>query len=430
MSPAIRIDNLSKCYRINHAVDPRAEYKTLRESLAGAIKAPFRRLSAADSAKRNEDFWALKNVSFEVQPGEVVGIIGRNGAGKSTLLKILSRITKPSRGHVALHGRVGSLLEVGTGFHPELTGRENVRLNGSILGMSRREIARQFDAIVDFSGVEKFLDTPVKRYSSGMYVRLAFAVAAHLNPEILIVDEVLSVGDAEFQKKCLGKMEEVAHNGRTVIFVSHTMTAIARLCTRAILLAGGQVSFDGPAAQTVSRYLEASKGQSTSENGHLTRAGAVNPHEAHITEAWLERDNRRVNSFLSDDDGASVVLVVKAPQAGRLAVELVLRDQDSTPVAFAASGLLTGKDFTLDAGTHTFRCALPKLALAQGRYSLDLLIAESGVRLIDSIEAALTFTIEPTMMGERNWSFHQNIGRGCIPWGVRFQSDTPIRQAG
>jgi lipopolysaccharide transport system ATP-binding protein len=422
MQAAIRIENLGKCYRINHAVSGREDYKTLRDSLAGAIKAPFNRWSGGGAAGRDEDFWALKDVSIEVQPGEVVGIIGRNGAGKSTLLKILSRITKPTSGHVELHGRVGSLLEVGTGFHPELTGRENIYLNGSILGMSRREIGRQFDAIVDFSGVEKFLDTPVKRYSSGMYVRLAFAVAAHLNPEILIVDEVLAVGDAEFQGKCLGKMEEVAHDGRTVIFVSHTMAAISRLCTRAILLANGQVSFEGTAAETVSHYLEA--GRSNSENGRFARAN-VGSLDAHIAEAWMERNGQRVSSFLADDEDAKVVVVVKANRPTRLAVELVLRNQDCSPVAFAASGLLTGKDFALDAGTHVFRCGLPKLALAQGRYSLDLLLAESGVRLIDSIEGALNFSIEPTMMGTRNWSFHQNIGRGCIPWGVEFQSITP-----
>lgn len=260
MTPAIRVENLSKCYRINHAAGTREDYKTLRESLAGAIKAPFKRwTNGSNGHAKNEDFWALKDVSFEVQPGEVVGIIGRNGAGKSTLLKILSRITKPTGGHVTLHGRVGSLLEVGTGFHPELTGRENVYLNGSILGMARREIDRQFDAIVDFSGVEKFLDTPVKRYSSGMYVRLAFAVAAHLNPEILIVDEVLAVGDAEFQRKSLGKMKDVARGGRTVLFVSHNLSAIEQITKTCILMNEGTIATVGETQLVTSRYLERSR---------------------------------------------------------------------------------------------------------------------------------------------------------------------------
>ncbi|HUR52967.1 MAG TPA: ABC transporter ATP-binding protein, partial [Gemmataceae bacterium] len=227
MTPAVRVEGLGKRYRLAHGQE-RAQYRTLRDSLAEFAKSPFRKRGTV------EEFWALDDVSFEVQPGEVVGIIGRNGAGKSTLLKVLSRITKPTTGRVEINGRVGSLLEVGTGFHPELTGRENIYLNGSILGMSRREIAAKFDEIVAFAEVEKFLDTPVKRYSSGMYVRLAFAVAAHLEPEILIVDEVLAVGDAEFQKKCLGKMGSLtANEGRTILFVSHQLGAIAQLCGKA-----------------------------------------------------------------------------------------------------------------------------------------------------------------------------------------------------
>src|ERR1035437_9045908 len=246
-SPIISVEHLSKKYRITHQ-GQRQQYETLRDVLAAKSKNMLARLKPGKTGDSNglstrstkEDFWALKDVSFEVQPGEVLGIIGRNGAGKSTLLKILSRITDPTEGRVTIRGRVASLLEVGTGFHQELTGRENVFLNGAILGMSHAEIKRKFDEIVDFAGVEKFLDTPVKRYSSGMYVRLAFAVAAHLEPEILIVDEVLAVGDTEFQKKCLGKMRDVATGGRTVLFVSHNMAAVSKLCSLCLLLHGGR----------------------------------------------------------------------------------------------------------------------------------------------------------------------------------------------
>jgi len=255
---AIRVENLSKQYRIGK----RERYYALRDTLAGAMSAPFRGLSrlviprsAGNHPRSNNTIWALKDVSFEIKEGEVVGIIGRNGAGKSTLLKILSRITKPTEGTAEIHGRVGSLLEVGTGFHPELTGRENIYLNGAILGMRKAEIGRKFDEIVAFAEVEKFIDTPVKHYSSGMYMRLAFAVAAHLEPDVMLVDEVLAVGDAAFQKKCLNKMQDVGQQGRTVLFVSHNIPAITRLCPRTILLDNGKVLRDGPSHQVVSIYL-------------------------------------------------------------------------------------------------------------------------------------------------------------------------------
>ena len=252
---AVHVEHLSKMYRIGSY----AGQKTFREALSDGLAAPARRLRAAlrgqGAQAHSREFWALRNVSFEVAHGEVIGIIGRNGAGKSTLLKILSRITEPSAGYAEIHGRVGTLLEVGTGFHPELTGRENVYLNGAILGMSRAEITRKFDEIVAFAEVEEFIDTMVKHYSSGMYLRLAFAVAAHLEPEILIIDEVLAVGDAQFQKKCLGKMGDVAREGRTVLFVSHDLTAINSLCQRAIWLDKGQVAQIGMTREVVSAYL-------------------------------------------------------------------------------------------------------------------------------------------------------------------------------
>jgi lipopolysaccharide transport system ATP-binding protein len=258
---AIRVESLSKLYRIGIQ---RARYKTIREGLSEAVATPFRRVlsafqhsspPASQPLNGGNTIWALKDVSFEVKQGEVMGIIGRNGAGKSTLLKVLSRITKPTQGRAEIHGRVGSLLEVGTGFHPELTGRENMYLNGAILGMKKAELERKFDEIVAFAEVEQFIDTPVKRYSSGMYVRLAFAVAAHLEPEILLVDEVLAVGDAEFQKKCLGKMGDVARVGRTILFVSHNMQAIQSLCTSAMQLDRGRITRIGEPRAVVAHYL-------------------------------------------------------------------------------------------------------------------------------------------------------------------------------
>ncbi len=256
--PLVSVAGVGKRYRLRHRHDTEP-YVTFRDAIAGAITAPFRRLAGARTpVTTTDDFWALRDVSFDISEGEVVGIIGRNGAGKSTLLKILSRITDPTTGRVVLGGRVASLLEVGTGFHPELSGRENIFLNAAILGMTRAETARKFDEIVAFAEVEQFLDTPVKRYSSGIYVRLAFAVAAHLEPEILIVDEVLAVGDADFQKRCLGKMHEVSRGGRTVLFVSHNMAAIQALCQRAIWLDQGAVATDGPVGESIMRYLATS----------------------------------------------------------------------------------------------------------------------------------------------------------------------------
>jgi len=262
---AIRAEGLGKRYKIGR----RERYRTIRDIISTSISTPFRRLTSInkkqveDNGNRPSSIWALDDVSFEINKGEVVGIIGRNGAGKSTLLKILSRITKPTRGYADIYGRVGSLLEVGTGFHPELTGRENIYLNGAILGMRRAEIERKFDEIVGFSELEKFLDTPVKFYSSGMYMRLAFSVAAHLEPEILLVDEVLAVGDLEFQKKCLGKMGDVAHQGITVLFVSHNMAAIRKLCNQGILLDNGNVLCKGSTDTVIDQYLRESSRKNT-----------------------------------------------------------------------------------------------------------------------------------------------------------------------
>jgi len=260
---AIQVEGLSKRYRIGGELQA---YRTLREIVAGTFSAPFK---PGTNGRTSDTIWALKDNSFEVEQGEILGVIGRNGAGKSTLLKILSRITRPTTGMVRLRGRVGSLLEVGTGFHPELTGRENIYLNGAILGMRRVEIERNFERIVEFAEIDQYLNTPVKRYSSGMYMRLAFAVAAHLEPEILLVDEVLAVGDAGFQKKCLGKMGQVAGEGRTVLFVSHNMAAVRSICPRSILLSTGRIIDDGPSDQVVRNYLNLSFGDSN-QCGEIT----------------------------------------------------------------------------------------------------------------------------------------------------------------
>ena len=292
MNPAIRVDALGKRYRIGQ----RQRYLALRDSLASAVRAPFRLVKRKPNGvtNRTKEIWAVRDVGFEVQSGEVIGVIGRNGAGKTTLLKILSRVTEPSAGWAEIRGSVGSLLEVGTGFHPELTGRENIYLNGAILGMGRREIGRKFDEIVAFAEVAEFLDTPLKHYSSGMQTRLAFAVAAHFEPQILLVDEVLAVGDLAFQKKCLGKMDEVARAGRTIIFVSHQMNQIRRLCARAIWIDAGRLRLDGGTAEVVSAYEGAmSRGdigerQDARESGAETRflkwqlgscTGGANPYQ-------------------------------------------------------------------------------------------------------------------------------------------------------
>lgn len=328
MIPIIEVKDLSKVYQINH--DPKASYGSLREDALKMVKKPFRVIRKSE-AKR-EEFWALKDVNFTVNRGEVVGIIGRNGAGKSTLLKILSRITYPTSGKAILNGRVASLLEVGTGFHPELTGRENIFLNGAILGMSRKEIERKFNDIVAFSEVEKFLDTPVKYYSSGMYVRLAFAVAAHLDPEILIIDEVLSVGDAQFQKKSLGKMQETARSGRTVIFVSHNMSSIKQLCSRALWIDKGQVRSFGPVEEVVENYLKESVGSAS-------RIDLSNFHSAYgnkeVSVKYIELVNAVGKSFsLPWDDNLNLKIKYKVgnKDLDNVSFDLGVQTLDGIPI--------------------------------------------------------------------------------------------------
>ena len=366
---AIRVENLSKQYRIGAKQE---RFPTLRDWLADAFAVPFRRLSSTvrgqSSAVADEIIWALKDVSFEVARGEVVGIIGRNGAGKTTLLKILSRITEPTEGQAEIHGRVGSLLEVGTGFHTELTGRENIFLNGAILGMKRAEIGKKFDEIVDFSGVEKFIDTPVKHYSSGMYVRLAFAVAAHLEPEILLVDEVLAVGDVAFQKKCLGRMSDVAGEGRTVLFVSHNMGAVSNLCSRAVLLDNGKLVLDAAADHTIAQYLDRNLlagAVASAADIEARMEGAIrreNPYIRFREIALLDRSGLPRNSFSSEEDIAVSVTFECLQPVQDLRVLVYVVDENSVPILATQNvddpGIVTNF-YRLDPGVFNASCVLP-----------------------------------------------------------------------
>lgn len=389
---AIRVSGIGKQYEIGAAVE---RHQNLREALIAGAKRPVKRLANFAKGKRRDEedshVWAVRDISFELKRGEVLGVIGRNGAGKSTLLKILSRITRPSEGRAHVRGRVGSLLEVGTGFSGELSGRENVFLNGSILGMDRQQITRRFDEIVEFSGVGKFIDTPVKRYSSGMYLRLAFAVAAHLEPDVLIVDEVLAVGDAEFQNKCVGKMSEVAGQGRTVLFVSHNLAAVARLCTRAILLKQGRLVMDASVDAVRQAYVAAAEQAVADESGFDDSRRQAKSREAAITNAWLESDGERRKKF-DLGDTVEVVLQVRVNEPVRLAAELVLRDQTHAPVAFFASGFHR-QEFACAPGETLLRMRVPNVPLAQGRYSFDLAVVELGKRYLDQLESALTFEV-------------------------------------
>ncbi len=345
----------------------------LRDALLNIIKAPVRRWREMREPSNAEDqFWALRNVSFDVQQGEVIGIVGRNGAGKSTLLKILSRITEPTEGRVTLRGRVASLLEVGTGFHPELTGRENVYLNGAILGMSRLEIQSKFDEIVAFAEIEKFLDTQVKRYSSGMYVRLAFAVAAHLEPEILIVDEVLAVGDAEFQKKCLGKMGEVTKKGRTILFVSHNMAAVRLLCGTCVLLDKGRKLDIGPSHEIIDRYMSGEGSQDRSEV-HFSRPGRV---PIWITQASVLNDDKRSSSLPLGADISLQINFDAEPATLYPRFGFVISASDGTRVLGANNRYQPSKTLAGRVERGSIVCRLGRVPLTPGTYSISLWLGD------------------------------------------------------
>jgi homopolymeric O-antigen transport system ATP-binding protein len=357
--PIIEAENVSKRYRLGQF-----NAQTIREEFEQFLKhLRWKGAAAADSS----EFWALKNVSFTVQPGEVVGIIGRNGAGKSTLLKILSRVTEPTSGEVRIRGRVASLLEVGTGFHPDLTGRENIYLNGTILGMTKAEVKAKFDEIVAFAETERFLDTPVKRYSSGMYVRLAFAIAAHLEPEVLIVDEVLAVGDAEFQKKCLGKMRDVSGRaGRTVLFVSHNMSAVMDLCSRAILIDHGMKQHDAQTSEVIAAYLSPIMASADIELTHAMRRGAQR--YASLKRLRLFDGEGNPASFypMNKPFVARIELECTSP-VSNVQIGIKITSQFGPTVHYLASSW-EGISFTLDPGLHTFEVKMPHVMMFPGTY--------------------------------------------------------------
>jgi lipopolysaccharide transport system ATP-binding protein len=393
MPPAIRIENLGKCYQRLATLDGASPYATLREQLTKWCLSPFRRRTPG--RPRSEDFWALKDVSFDIPAGETVGIIGRNGAGKSTLLKILSQITKPTTGCARLRGRVGSLLEVGTGFHPELTGRENIFLNGSILGMSRRDIGRRFDEIVAFAEVGPFLETPVKRYSSGMYTRLAFAVAAHLEPEILVIDEVLAVGDVEFQKKCMKKMGDVAGEGRTVLFVSHNMGAVQTVCRQAVLLANGQIKKIGPTREVVTEYLKFSEESSAialDQRRDRSGEGRFRFEEVVILDA---EGQPRPYAVTGEDLYLQFRLHVPGdgPLPAPLEIGVAIREPQGFPITEVGSHFV-GQSPTSGAAARDIVCYVPRLPLLPAQYRLDLWCGVMG-ETEDYLRDAVVLRVEP-----------------------------------
>ncbi|MBA3514945.1 MAG: ABC transporter ATP-binding protein [Pyrinomonadaceae bacterium] len=398
MKPIIRVTNVGKQYRIG--VRQETFSTTLREALAGALRTPLKRLRS-NGLSDAEKVWALKDVSFEVGQGEVLGIIGRNGAGKSTLLKILSRITEPTTGRAELYGRIGSLLEVGTGFHPELTGRENIFLNGAVLGMKRNEIARKFDEIVAFAEIDKFLDTPVKHYSSGMYMRLAFGVAAHLEPEILIIDEVLAVGDAAFQAKCLGKMGDVAREGRTVLFVSHNLGSVANMCSRAILLVEGRKWSEGAASEIVSEYIAL---------GRVTQGETVWPDAE--TAPGNEKVRLHAVKIISGGEVTADVSIQEEltveidywnlkPNA-RLCVSIHLLDKMGNGVLASANigsaNLIKDEWFGRPHPVGLFRttCKLPGNFLNEGRYSINAIVLTDVTNVEVFATEAVSFNVHET----------------------------------
>lgn len=410
MTPIVKAENLSKQYQIGAST---TGYATLRESLTNVVRAPFASLRRRSASK--ESVWALRDVSFTVTTGEVLGIVGRNGAGKSTLLKILSRITEPTTGRAELYGRAGSLLEVGTGFHPELTGRENIFLNGAILGMTKPEIQRKFDEIVAFAEIEKFLDTPVKRYSSGMYMRLAFSVAAHLDPEILVIDEVLAVGDAAFQKKCLGRMRDISSEGRTVLFVSHNMAAIRSLCQRGILLSHGRKVFEGAAGECVDRYLTEVTRNATNE---VDLSDVRRPKGLDLS---LKIDRARVLSrdgrpLVRAGDPLELELLFSVSEPlEEVVVGVSISSADNVSIMECRNSHSHGAIEQLGRGEYSIKCCIEQNILSPGLYFLNV-GARCASKPLDYVPQAMTFEVYSDETVASLWL--SDVG-GC----VRVQSD-------
>lgn len=423
---AIEVKGLSKRYHIG----VREKYPTLREALVRATSQPLRAVRYWASGQENEDpaaLWALRDIDLEVNQGEVVGIIGRNGAGKSTLLKVLSGITEPTAGYADIYGRVGSLLEVGTGFHMELTGRENIFMNGALLGMRRREIKRKFDEIVAFAEVEKFLDTPVKRYSSGMYMRLAFAVAAHLEPEILIVDEVLAVGDVAFQRKCLGKMGNFAREGRTILFVSHNMVAIQSLCNRAILLDQGQIVSQGQPAQVVSNYLQASSSKLT-EQVWNDRATAPGNDKVRLRRVCLRPDTAEP----SDPVTMRTPIIMEfefwnlLPEAHLILNFQLINEQGTVPFASNPTDQSGWHGHPSPRGLFCSRCYIPGDLLKAGQYRVLLSVIKDDSYVIYQHEDALVFEVQDSVELRRGWHGQMvGIVRPLLKWTTELIESHP-----
>jgi lipopolysaccharide transport system ATP-binding protein len=423
MATIIRVENLGKQYRLG---GPQAAYSTLRETLVGAARAPLR------WAQRGKPpaamVWAVRDVSFEVKPGEIVGIIGRNGAGKSTLLKMLSRITEPTTGAIDLYGRVGSLLEVGTGFHPELSGRENIYLNGAILGMLRTEIARKFDEIVAFAEVEKFIDTPVKHYSSGMYLRLAFAVAAHLEPEILIVDEVLAVGDARFQRKCLNKMQDVGQQGRTVLFISHSMAAITRLCQRAILLNEGQVIADGPSDRVVSTYLHSGLGTAAERAWDDPRKAPGNE-VARLRRVRVHAADGRTAEAIDIRQPVGLTMEFDVLQSGHALVpNFALYNEEGVLLFIAIDSDPTWRGRERTVGRHTSTAWIPGNFFAEGSLTVNAAVSTVDPVFVHASEQeAVAFQVVDSMDGDSARGGFAGVMPGVIRpllrWENKFSGD-------
>ncbi|HEX8367632.1 MAG TPA: ABC transporter ATP-binding protein [Pyrinomonadaceae bacterium] len=392
MKPIIRVENLSKRYTLGGAQTP---YSTLRESLVQTAKAPLNWVRRGGKASAGETLWALKDVNFEVEPGEVVGIIGRNGAGKSTLLKVLSRITEPTQGKIELYGRIGSLLEVGTGFHPELTGRENIFLNGAILGMRQTEIAKKFDEIVDFAEIEKFIDTPVKFYSSGMYTRLAFAVAANLEPEVLIVDEVLAVGDAEFQKKCLGKMKSVSDKeGRTVLFVSHNMIAVKNLCHRALYMQKGELTFDADANSVINHYLQ--NGVEMASQRAWTDAEMPGNDKIKVRRVAVYAENKLPEEpILTSDNVIIETEFYNNLDGAKIDVTWDLTDNQGIHVAHIGSVCMNGED--MKKGFYRMIGVFPGNVLNSKKYILSIMFGQNQRVPLLRMEETLVFDVEDNL---------------------------------